>query len=82
MNCLTFDFNDLNSYLLLALNKIQVQNKEIQQDCQNGRPVPVGEMVKLTPKNPFYKLPETDNLSHVMSILGSGVHRVAITNPE
>ncbi|GCE98932.1 protein sds23 [Zygosaccharomyces mellis] len=82
MNCLTFDYNDLNSYLLLALNKIQVQNKEIQQDCQNGKPVPVGEMVKLTPKNPFYKLPETDSLSHVMGILGSGVHRVAITNPE
>ncbi|CCD25496.1 Sds24p NDAI_0F01770 [Naumovozyma dairenensis CBS 421] len=82
MNCLTFDYNDLNAYLLLVLNKINVNNKKITQDCQNGKPVPVGEIVKLTPKNPFYKLPETENLSTVMGILGSGVHRVAVTNVE
>lgn len=82
MNCLTFDYNDLNSYLLLVLNKIQVSNKSVQQDCQNGKPVPVGEIVKLTPKNPFYKLPESENLSTAMSILGSGVHRVAITDND
>lgn len=82
MNCFTFDYNDLNSYLLLVLNKIQVNNKTVQQDCQNGKPVPVGEIVKLTPKNPFYKLSETENLSTVMGILGSGVHRVAITDVD
>ncbi|QLL34999.1 hypothetical protein HG536_0H03750 [Torulaspora globosa] len=82
MNCLTFDYNDLNSYLLVVLNKIRVNDRAIQQDCQNGKPVPVGEIVKLTPKNPFYKLAETENLSTVMGILGSGVHRVAITNVE
>lgn len=82
MNCLTFDYNDLNSYLLLVLNKINVNNTKITHDCQNGKPVPVGEIVKLTPKNPFYKIPETDNLIDIMKILGSGLHRVAITNPE
>lgn len=82
MNCLTFDYNDLNSYLLLVLNKINVNNKKITQDCQNGKPVPVGEIVKLTPKNTFYKIPENDNLINIMKILGSGLHRVAITNPE
>lgn len=80
MNCFTFDYNDLNSYLLVVLNRVQVNDRKIQQDCQNGKPVPVGEIVKLTPKNPFYKLAETENLSTVMGILGSGVHRVAITN--
>lgn len=82
MDCLTFDYNDLNSYLLLVLNKIQVNNQKVTEDCQNGKPVPVGEIVKLTPKNPFYKLPETETLITVMKILGSGVHRVAICNPE
>lgn len=82
MDCVTFDYNDLNSYLLLVLNKIRVNDRAIQQDCQNGKPVPVGEIVKLTPKNPFYKLAETESLSTVMGILGSGVHRVAITNAE
>lgn len=82
MNCLTFDYNDLNSYLLLVLNKIQVNNQKVTEDCQNGKPVPVGEIVKLTPKNPFYKLPENETLTTAMNILGSGVHRVAICNPE
>ena len=82
MNCLTFDYNDLNSYLLLVLNKITIENKQIMEDCQNGKPVPVGEIVKLTPKNPFIKIAEDETLSTVMGILGSGVHRVAITNNE
>lgn len=82
MNCLTFDYNDLNSYLLLVLNKITIENKQIMEDCQNGKPVPVGEIVKLTPKNPFIKIAEDETLSAVMGILGSGVHRVAITNNE
>lgn len=82
MDCLTFDYNDLNSYLLLVLNKISVNNAEITKECQLGHPVPVGEIVRLTPKNPFYKLSEQENLSTAMMILGSGVHRVAITNVE
>ncbi|CDO95340.1 unnamed protein product [Kluyveromyces dobzhanskii CBS 2104] len=82
IDCLTFDYNDLNSYLLLVLNKISVNNAEVTKQCQLGHPVPVGEIIKLTPKNPFYKLPEQENLSTAMMILGSGVHRVAITNQE
>ena len=82
MNCLTFDYNDLNSYLLLVLNKITIENKQIMEDCQNGKPVAVGEIVRLPPKNPFIKIAEDETLSTVMGILGSGVHRVAITNNE
>ncbi|SCU78121.1 LADA_0A03950g1_1 [Lachancea dasiensis] len=80
MNCYTFDYNDLNSYLLLVLNKIQVNDPQVARDCQMGKPVPVGEIVKLTPKNQFHKLRELDNLTTAMGILGSGVHRVAITD--
>ncbi|CCE63765.1 hypothetical protein TPHA_0F02840 [Tetrapisispora phaffii CBS 4417] len=82
MDCLSFDYNDLNSYLLLVLNKISVNNEKVTQDCQNGKPVPVGEIIKLTPKNPACRLPESENLSTVMGILGSGVHRVIITDNE
>ncbi|SCV01049.1 LAMI_0G09032g1_1 [Lachancea mirantina] len=82
VDCITFDYNDLNSYLLLVLNKIQVNDAQVARDCQTGKPVPVGEIVKLTPKNKFNKLPETENLSTAIGILGSGVHRVAITDPQ
>ncbi|AMD19826.1 HCL325Cp [Eremothecium sinecaudum] len=82
MECVTFDYNDLNSYLLLVLGKISVDDVEVTKKCQSGQPVPVGRIVMLTPKNPFHKVPENENLSTVMGILGSGVHRVAITDPQ
>ena len=77
-NWLTFDYNDLNAYLLLVLNKIKVNDAKITRDCQNGQMVSVGDIIRLTPKNPFVKLSEMDDLSTVISILGSGVHRIAI----
>lgn len=82
MDCMTFDYNDLNSYLLLVLGKISIKDEEVTRKCQSGQPVPVGPIVCSTPKNPFYKVPETENLLTVMGILGSGVHRVAITDPQ
>ncbi|KAG0653486.1 cell separation during budding [Monosporozyma unispora] len=82
LNCLTFDYNDLNSYLLLVLNKIKFSNEKINKDCQNGASIQVGELIKYTPKDPFFKLSELENLSNVINILGSGVHRIAITDPD
>lgn len=80
INCLTFDYNDLNSYLLLVLNKITIADNDITTQCQSGRPVQVNKIVSMTLKNPFHKLSELDNLFTVVKILGSGVHRVAITD--
>lgn len=95
VNCLTFDYTDLNAYLLLVLGKLQVseqtfaQNpyyknpeevKELIAKAKRGQQVPVKFVCQLAPKNPFFKLSETENLSSVVEILGSGVHRIAITN--
>ncbi|CAB4255843.1 Sds23p [Maudiozyma barnettii] len=79
-NYLTFDYNDLNFYLLLVLNKININDLKLTKECQNGGNVPVGDLIKRTPKDPFFKLAETDNLSNAINILGSGVHRIAITD--
>lgn len=81
-DCLTFDYNDLNAYLLIVLNKIAIANTQLMKDCQNGKPAIVGDLIQSTPKDPFVKLSETENLSNAISILGSGVHRIAITNPQ
>lgn len=92
LNCLTFDYTDLNAYLLLVLNKIRIENlKNIdytpKQDipklikkAQIGEQVPVSFVIRLTNKNPFIKLTESDTLSTVVEILGTGVHRIAIIN--
>ncbi|CCK70988.1 uncharacterized protein KNAG_0F03260 [Huiozyma naganishii CBS 8797] len=84
INCLTFDYNDLNSYLLLVLNKIKLSDETISNNNRplGGEPILVGDLIKHTPKDPFYKLSEMENLSNVINILGSGVHRIAITDPQ
>ncbi|ODV97448.1 hypothetical protein PACTADRAFT_38622 [Pachysolen tannophilus NRRL Y-2460] len=94
LNCLTFDYTDLNSYLLLVLNKLKIidvsninytpkeEIPQLIQKAQRGEQVPVDFVIRLTTKNQFIKLSETDTLSTVVEILGSGVHRVAITSND
>lgn len=90
-DCLTFDYTDLNAYLLLVLNKIKSEEllgmdydsalvPGMVQHAQRGEQVPVSFVVRLNTKNPFIKLTEEDTISTVVEILGTGVHRVAITN--
>lgn len=93
VNCLTFDYTDLNSYLLLVLGKLAISdqiysNSTLKKEevlnyiskAKTGEQVPVKFVIQLTAKNPFYKLPEYETLSTVVEILGSGVHRIAIVN--
>jgi CBS domain-containing protein len=88
-NCLTFDYSDLNVYLLLIMNKISLKDLNVEEKNLNsiqalinkgktGGEVPVEIIIKLNPKNPFIKFQEEDNLGQVMETLGNGVHRVAI----
>lgn len=86
-DCLTFDYNDMNAYMLISLNKIRVK-KEVNESLylltanepDNGKPVEVGDIIKFVPKTPFLKFSHTESLSRILQILGNGVHRVAITD--
>ena len=94
-SCLTFDYSDLNTYLLLIMDKISMNEFNIDtndaeyiQYVQNqikkakkGEEVSVDFIINLNPKNPFIKFKELDCLYNVMESLGNGVHRVAITDP-
>jgi CBS domain-containing protein len=97
VNCLTFDYTDLNAYLMLVLGKLQISEQSFSQNpyyknpdeihtliqkAKRGEQVPVKFVVQLTPKNPFYKLSELETLSTVVEILGTGVHRIAILNEQ
>lgn len=98
LNCTTFDYSDLNTYLLLVLHKIDVDlntlqldphfalpksPEELLDDIRLGKQAPVKFMCQLTSKNPFIKLNERlETLLLVCEILGLGVHRVAIVNNE
>lgn len=90
-NCLTFDYSDLNTYLLLVMNKINASHLNMDsidmvtfdnhiKKAKQGEEIPVDFIIKLHPKTPFIKIPESETLLKVTEVLGNGVHRVAITS--
>lgn len=86
----TFDYADLNAYLLLVLGRIEPVNRseetlELVAKARSGKPVPVKFASQLGIKNPFITLKSTGTISNAVDILGNGVHRIAITdvsNPQ
>lgn len=93
-SCSTFDYSDLNTYLLLIMDKIpfaelsidtsdKTYNEYIQSQmkkAKKGEEVSVNFITNVNPKNSFIKFNENDVLYNVMEALGNGVHRVAITD--
>ncbi|ODQ83112.1 hypothetical protein BABINDRAFT_81015 [Babjeviella inositovora NRRL Y-12698] len=88
-HCLTFDYTDLNTYLLMVLNKIKFSDSEKcdsqfwsnVEKARNGGQVPVKFVAELNTKIPLLYLNERmANLANVVEILGLGIHRIAIVN--
>lgn len=79
-NCFTFDYLDLNTYLLMVMGKIDIEQADVAARAKRGENVPVLFINKLHPKNPFIRFNENDYLTLVMETLGNGVHRVAVTD--
>ena len=81
----TFDYADLNAYLLLVLGNIEPTDRspetlEMVAKARSGKPVPVKFAAQLGVKNPFISLKSTSTISNAVDILGNGVHRIAITD--
>lgn len=90
--CSTFDYSDLNTYLLLIMDKIPISELNGDKDldkhefqsqmkkAKKGEDVNVEFIINLNPKNQFLKFKDSDTLFNVMEALGNGVHRIAITD--
>jgi len=83
--CGTVDYTDLNAFLLLIMGLYQPAEdedlssiEELAKKARAGSSVPVKLVKDLGKKDPFITVNETDELSKVVEILGSGVHRVAV----
>lgn len=83
--CGTVDYTDLNAFLLLIMGLYQPAEdedlssiEELARKARAGTSVPVKLVKDLGKKDPFITVNETDVLSKVVEILGSGVHRVAV----
>jgi len=81
----TFDYSDLNAFLLMVLGlwKGDAGNEdetfqELARKARSGGDIPVNLVKDLGKKDPFITIPETEGLSKIVEVFGSGVHRVAV----
>ncbi|KAK9441228.1 CBS domain containing protein [Metarhizium brunneum] len=82
----TFDYSDLNAYLLVVvgLSKPETHQVELYNDimlnAREGKNISMRQIQPLCRQEPLVGLPSNGNLAQAIEILGSGIHRILITN--
>lgn len=84
----TFDYSDLNAYLLLVVGLAQPDERhvasfnELAQKGREGKPIPLKDVKFLNEKEPLVTLPHTADLTKAVEIFGSGIHRIIIVEEQ
>jgi len=84
----TFDFKDLNSYLLVVVGLANPEEDQIEASnnivskAQKGEPITIREIRPLCRKEALVTLPTDSKLSQAVEVLGSGVHRLLVTSDD
>ncbi|KAI9823288.1 MAG: cell separation during budding [Thelocarpon impressellum] len=82
--CGTFEYSDLNAYLLLVTGLAHPEESEIHsfqelaRKAREGNKIPIKDVKDLGKKEPLVALAHTAPLTKAVEILGSGVHRIVI----
>ncbi len=82
--CGTFDYSDLNAYLLVVLglgdpDETQVEHyTEIARKARDGTTIPIRDISSLAKKEPLVTLSEFQDLSKAVEIFAGGIHRILI----
>jgi CBS domain-containing protein len=82
--CATFDYSDLNAYLLVVVGLANPEQSQladfdsIAKRAREGTPIPLRDTEHLAKKEPLVTLFEHDNISKAMEHFGSGVHRILV----
>jgi CBS domain-containing protein len=82
----TFDYSDLNAYLLLVVGLAHPDEEdvasfdELAKKGREGKPIPLRDVKEVgNKKEPLVTLPSTADLTKAMEVFGSGIHRVLVT---
>lgn len=81
----TFDYGDLNAYLLVVLGLAQPEPEMVEtyqtiaRKASEGKRIPLGDVLSLAKKAPIVTLPETSDLSSAIEFFAGGTHRILIT---
>jgi hypothetical protein len=83
----TFDYNDLNAYLLIVVGLAKPEGEEqvslysqVAQKAQERTPIALREILPICRKEELVVLPAEATLDRTMETFGSGVHRILVTN--
>ena len=82
----TFDYSDLNAYLLVVVGLADPDEEhvalydEISKKAQSQEDIPLREIQALSRKEELVTLPADEYLDKAMEAFGSGIHRILITN--
>ncbi|PGH13999.1 hypothetical protein AJ79_03268 [Helicocarpus griseus UAMH5409] len=81
----TFDYADLNAYLLLVVGLVQPSEehltsmRELARKAREGKEIPLKDVKNLGLNEPLTTLPPSANLMRAVETFGGGVHRVIVT---
>jgi len=85
----TFDYADLNSYLLLAAGLTSPDDEhlasyeELAKKAHDGVPIPLRDVKKFgMEKEPLINLPASANVLTAVETFGGGVHRVVVVDEK
>jgi hypothetical protein len=83
----TFDFNDLNAYLLIVVGLAKPDGEEqvalyssLAQKAQERVPITLREIQPVFRKEELVAVPADATLDRAIETFGSGVHRILVTN--
>lgn len=82
--CGTFEYSDLNAYLLLVTGLAQPEEADIRsfnelaRKAREGNKIPIKDVKDLGKKEPLVFLAHTERLTKAVEVLGSGVHRIIV----
>ncbi|KAH8422783.1 cell separation during budding [Aspergillus melleus] len=82
----TFDYSDLNAYLLLAAgltrpdDEMLASYEELTRKARDGLTIPLRDVKDLGRKEPMTTLPASASVMAAVETFGGGVHRVVVVN--
>jgi CBS domain-containing protein len=82
----TFDYSDLNAYLLIVVGLAKPEDDQValfqslSSRAQERTAIPLRDIQSICRKETLVTLPASENLSKAIEVFGSGIHRILVTN--
>ena len=82
----TFDYSDLNAYLLVVVGLAEPDEQDITiyddivSKARQHSPIPLRDIQSICRKESLVSLPGDENLLQAIEVFGSGIHRVLVVD--